>query len=305
MPQIKKQVTQAVEVAQNSMNSMDMKSVSNKIQQGVQLVKRKIDNLKKSNQNNEIAINVNNKEASKQITQLEKQINSLQKKISGRQMKLDIINPQIDEIVSNTRKELTPDGVSLNNSALDNTVNNALSSNKTFTSLNNQANKLYLEIESFNKELIEAKTRMAQLKQETSQTATSQKNMTSFFNAFKGKIEEAKNSSKKLKQSFQQLPKITQNVTNNIKQMGGRIKNSLKHITKYALALFSLRGIYSVLSNSAQSWLSSQNSGAQQLSANIEYLKYSMRKCFCTSYRICNKSCIQINEGNSKFSIFI
>ena len=37
----------------------------------------------------------------------------------------------------------------------------------------------------------------------------------------------------------------------------------------------SLQTIYSTLSNSANSWLSSQNAGAQQLQANIDYLKNS------------------------------
>ena len=58
--------------------------------------------------------------------------------------------------------------------------------------------------------------------------------------------------------------------------IGDSIKSGVKQVAKYALALFSLRGIYSVLSNCAQSWLSSQNAQAKQLSANIEYMKYAM-----------------------------
>lgn len=58
--------------------------------------------------------------------------------------------------------------------------------------------------------------------------------------------------------------------------IGDSIKSGVKQIAKYALALFSLRGIYSILSNCAQSWLSSQNAQAKQLSANIEYMKYAM-----------------------------
>lgn len=58
--------------------------------------------------------------------------------------------------------------------------------------------------------------------------------------------------------------------------IGDSIKSGVKQVAKYALALFSLRGIYSILSNCAQSWLSSQNAQAKQLSANIEYMKYAM-----------------------------
>ena len=58
--------------------------------------------------------------------------------------------------------------------------------------------------------------------------------------------------------------------------IGDSIKSGIKQVAQYALALFSLRGIYSILSNCAQSWLSSQNAQAKQLSANIEYMKYAM-----------------------------
>ena len=61
---------------------------------------------------------------------------------------------------------------------------------------------------------------------------------------------------------------------------GNTFKSGLKSVLKYATALFSIRGIYSLLSQSARTWLSSQNEGAQQLSANIEYLKYSMGSVF-------------------------
>ena len=62
--------------------------------------------------------------------------------------------------------------------------------------------------------------------------------------------------------------------------MGTGVKNGLGHILKYAMALFSLRSVYSVLSSCAQSWLSSQNAGAKQLSANINYMKYAMGSAF-------------------------
>ena len=280
MPQIKQQVTQAVEVTQKSMEQIDMRKVSNKVQNGVQLIKKHIENIKKSSKNNEIAITVNNKDAKEQISQVQKQIDSLQKKINARQLKLDVINPQIDKIVSNTRREVTPDGISTNNTSMDKVVDNALFGNKDFKTLNSQAQKLYTEIEMYNKELNEAKIKMAQLGQQISQTATTQNKLSSFLGTFKGKLEQARSSISGMKDSFNQIPKITQKITNNIKNMGTSLKGGLKHVLRYAMALFSLRGIYSVLSNSASSWLSSQNAGAQQLSANIEYMKYAMGNVF-------------------------
>lgn len=273
MPQIKANVEQAVNVAQKSMEQIDMRKMTSKVQKAIQDVKNKISKLKKSNTDNEVTIKINNEEAKKQITQLEKEISSLQKKISARQMKLDLINPQMDKIISDTRNEVVPKGVSKNDPSMDKVVDSALSKNANFKSLSNQSQKLYTDIELYNKQVDIAKSKLSQLKQEVSNTSVSQNKLTSFFNAFNVKIKQAKSN-------FNQLPKITQKVTNNIKNMGSGLKSSLKHVIRYAMALFSLRGIYSVLSNSASSWLSSQNEGAQQLSANIEYMKYTMGSAF-------------------------
>ncbi len=269
-------IKQTIKQAQEAFSKVDTRAMTSKLQQAVNLAKKKMQSLRKSSENNEIAIKVNNKEAEKQISQLEKEIDSLQKKITGRQMRLDIINPQMDKIVNDTRNQIVPDGISKNDKSMDTVVNNALASNKDFTSLDSQAQKLYTEIEMYNKKLTEAKSKMSQLKQEINQTATSQGKLTSFFSGFKQKIDQVKPSISNMKNSFKGLPKITQNITNNIKGMGTGLKNGLGHVLKYAMALFSLRGIYSILSGCANAWLSSQNAGAKQLSANINYMKYAM-----------------------------
>lgn len=100
------------------------------------------------------------------------------------------------------------------------------------------------------------------------------------FSNLKKHMNSSSGTISKLKNNLSKMPPITQKITNNIKQMGTGFKSGLKHILKYAMALFSLRGIYSVLSNSASSWLSSQNVGAKQLTANIEYMKYAMGSSF-------------------------
>ena len=276
LPAIKEKMKQV----QESFSKVDTKAMTSKLHQAVNFMKKKMQDLKKSSENNEIAIKVNNKDAQKQISQIQKQIDSLQEKINARQMKLNVINPQIDKIVDDTRKSVTPDGIKPNDKAMDTTIDNALKSNKDFTSLNSQAQKLYTEIEMYNKQLSEAKNKMTQLNQETNKTATTQNKLGSFFGAFKQKIEQVKPSISNMKDSFKELPKLTQNITNNIKGMGTGVKNGLGHILKYAMALFSLRSVYSVLSSCAQSWLSSQNAGAKQLSANINYMKYAMGSAF-------------------------
>lgn len=283
LPAIKK----AMKQAQEAFSKVDIKAMTSKLHYAVNFMKKKMQDLKKSSENNEIAIKVSNKDAQKQISQIQKQIDSLQEKINARQMKLNVISPQIDKILDDTRKSVTPEGINPNSKAMDTTVNNALNSNKDFTSLNSQAQKLYTEIEMYNKKLEQAKSKMAQLEQETNKTATTQNRLGSFFGAFKQKIEQVKPSLSGVKNTFSKMPnigqnlsKITQRVARHINNMGGGFRNGLGHILKYAGALFSLQSIYSTLSGCAQSWLSSQNAGAKQLSANIDYMKYAMGSAF-------------------------
>ncbi len=272
VPEIRKQVKQIKE----QMNNADFSGITGKVQQAVKIVKQKIANLKNSNKSNVIEIKATTENANKQISQLQKQIDSLQEKINARQMKLNVITPRLDEITAQTTKNVTPNGISPNNPAIQQAINNSLNSNKEYISLIAQEEKMTQEIAMYNKQLSEAKNKMSELGQETEQTGTSQNKLASFFSAFKSKLDQAKGSIGSLKNSFSQMPKITQNITNNIKGMGKSLKSGLGQVLKYAGALFSLRGIYSVLSSSAQSWLSSQNAGAQQLSANIDYMKNAM-----------------------------
>lgn len=262
------------------MEKIDMKKVSNKIQKAVQVMKNKIDSLKKSTQNNEVKIKVNNKEASKQISQLEKEIDSLQKKITSRQLKLDVTNNTLDKMKAETNQAVINEMPDAGNKRITKETYSRLDNDTNYNSLISQSDKLNNEIMKYNSLLDMAKSKMSELKQETNQTGSSQNKLTALFNAFKGKVEQTKPSINGLKNSFNQMPKITKNITNNISKMGSGVKQGLGHILKYAGALLSLRGIYSTLSSCASTWLSSQNAGAKQLSANIDYMKYSMGSAF-------------------------
>ena len=283
LPAIKK----AMKEAQDAFSKVDTKAMTSKLHQAVNFMKKKMQDLKKSSENNEIAIKVNNKDAQKQISQIQKQIDSLQEKINARQIKLSVINPQIDKIVDDTRKNVTPEGINPNDKAMDMTVDNALKSNKDFTSLNSQAQKLYTEIEMYNKQLEQAKSKMTQLEQETNKTATTQNRLSSFFGALKPVISKVTKECQKISKSFLNLinplnyiKKIVGGISNKLKGTGTTVKQGIGHILKYAMTLFSLRSVYSLLSSCAQSWLSSQNAGAKQLSANIDYMKYAMGSAF-------------------------
>jgi len=286
VPAIKKQMKQV----QEAFSKIDTKEMQNKVQQATNYVKKRVQDLKQSSKNNEISIKVNNKDAQKQISQIQKQIDSLQEKINARQMKLNVINPQIDKIVEDTRKSVTPEGINPNDKAMDATINNALGTNKDFTSLNSQAQKLYTEIEMYNTQLSEAKGKMSQLEQRTSQTATTQSKLGSFFSAFKSKIEQAKTAAGRIGTAFKNVgsdilkcinpmnlvKKESEKIFSGTKNIGSGIKNGIGTVLKYAGALFGITKVYQALRECASTWLSSQNAGAKQLSANIEYMKYAM-----------------------------
>ena len=273
-------IKQTMKQSQEAFSKVDMKEFNKKVQQAVNFTKKKVQDLKKSSEKNKISIRVNNEEAQKQITQIEKEIDSLQKKITGRQLKLDVTNNALDKIRNDTNQSVIKEMPEAGNKQIKQETYKKLDNNASYQSLTKQSDKLNSEIEKYNTLLNSAKNKMAELRQEISKTSTTQNKLSSFFGTFKKNIEQTKPSITSMKNSFSGMPKVTQNITNNIKNIGNGLKNGLGNILKYAGALLSLRGIYSTLSSCAQSWLSSQNAGAKQLSANIDYMKYAMGSVF-------------------------
>lgn len=70
--------------AQEAFSKVDMKEFNKKVQQAVQLVKKQLQDLKKSSDNNQIKIKVTNAEAIKQIRQVKKELEALQKQQTAR-----------------------------------------------------------------------------------------------------------------------------------------------------------------------------------------------------------------------------
>lgn len=279
VPEIRK----AVEQAQESFEKMDTKSLKNKVQQAVQFVKKKIQDLKKSNQNNEIKLKVNNKDAQKQISQIQKEIDSLQQKINARQMKLNITNNALDKMRAETNQKVINDMPNAGNKAIKQETYNRLDSNIQYNSLVKESDRLNNEVMKYNSLLEIAKQEMSNLGNETQRTVTIQSKLSSFFSVLKPIISKVTNECQKISKSFFNLinplnyvKKIVGGISNKIKGMGKGVKTGLKQVIKYAGALFSLKSIYTTLSSSASNWLSSQNAGAKQLSANIEYMKNSL-----------------------------
>lgn len=266
VPAIQKTVGQVAE----KINNTNFDGLSGKINNAVNFIKTKIQNLIKSSKNNQIAIKVNNADASKQITQIEKQIDSLQKKISGRQLKLDVLTNQIEQRKSSIIKDSLPQGIEVKGNPMDNPfLANQINGDKELA-------KMIVEANTLKNAINRDKSAVKEFKNELNQMQTPQSKIGSFFSSLKSKIGGGVSSASKLKNSFNPLPSITQKITNNIKGMGSGLKQGIGSVLKYAGALFGIRTIYNVLKGTASAWLSSQNAGAQQLSANIEYMKYAM-----------------------------
>lgn len=276
VPEIKKVVQQA----QESFQKMDTKVMTNKVKEAVQSIKRKMQDLKRSNKDNEIKISINNKDAQKQISQVQKEIASLQRKIESRQMKLKITNNAIDKITEDTSREVKKDMPNAGNKKIKQETYSRLADNSNYNSLIKQSSKLNNEISSYDLLLKTAKNEMGELGTKTEETSEGQSKNTNLFGSFKTKLDEAKIKVGGFKNGFSNIPKIAQSIGSHIKGMGAGLKQGIVNILSYAKNLFSLQNIYSTLSNSAQSWLSSQNADAQQLSTNIEYMKYAMGGVF-------------------------
>lgn len=182
----------------------------------------------------------------------------------------------MDNIQANIWKQYTPEGVELGNKAIEPTVNNALEDNKQYQGLSREATKLEQQITSLNSKLNTTKQEYNQIAGEIQEVTSKQGVWSNAINRVKSSLKSLKDNTDNIKKSFSQLPNITTKVSTRITQMGKGMKQGLGHVFKYAAALVSLESIYGALSGVANAWLSSQNAGAQQLNANIEYMKYAM-----------------------------
>ncbi len=121
------------------------------------------------------------------------------------------------------------------------------------------------------KEIIETEAELTRLNNEKKEFESSGKGT-----VFAGIL----NSVKKIMPSLNSVSGVITKIKDRITQWGSGFKNGLSHVFNYLGSLISVQGILSRLGSFSNNWLSSQNSEAQQLTANIEYMKYSMGSVF-------------------------
>lgn len=273
-------VLKLVQETQKNFQKIDMNVVTNKIGKAVQFIKNKIKDLKNSSKNSKIALKVNNEDVKKQITQIEKEIDSLQKKISSRHIKLSFTSSKLNEVKEQASKGFMQEETSVGESGDKSSLSRSSFEKEDYSSLSLQKDEFTLDIMVESEELDIAKSKMTELREETSKSPDAQNKFSGYFNSAKEKIEKAKESFESIKKVASQVSKVVLKITAPIKAIGSGLAKGLGYIVKQVASLFSLQKVYSTLKDSANSWLSSQNSDAQQLSANIEYMKYAMGGVF-------------------------
>lgn len=107
------------------------------------------------------------------------------------------------------------------------------------------------------------------VKDELKQATNSGNKLSKTVQQIKGHLTGAGNSAKKMSLGLN----TARNVANKV---SANLKVGLGQIMKIAGSLIGLRAIYSGLQSVANSWLSSQDKQAKQLSANIEYMKFAL-----------------------------
>lgn len=80
----------------------------------------------------------------------------------------------------------------------------------------------------------------------------------------------------RIPKSFAKAHSPLNKIKKNIDAVDGTMKKTIKKILQAGAALFGIRTSYTILRNTALSWLSSNDRVAKQLSANLDYMKYAL-----------------------------
>ncbi len=190
---------------------------------------------------------------------------------------LDNLKNSIDKLYSSL--DMTLNKLGKFNSALTNMQSKAQSSSAFNLGSTPNLNVNTPDINTSGYDKLTAKTQ--QISSYTSQAREKISSLVSTFSrvggavsSVSGKIGKMINffskGTKKIKDGFDSITHKSNKFFN-----GNSVTSGLKKIMKYAFALFSIRGTYALLNSAANRWLSSSSAAAQQLSANIDYLKFA------------------------------
>lgn len=314
MPQIRTQVGQAVSIAQKTMESIDTKSVTKKVKDafnsadtsglkisGIGEAKKQYQELTEEQQKmkdkmQKISDEMDNlKVGSEQYEKLKSQLHEINREYQN--LPKNVVSPIVNNNTTNTTQNPTtiePQTKSLNiweqlrqkiaqiKPAIESMKQSVKSTSKEEEQLNYKIEQLKIKLQSLKSIPVTSKSfnygEILKVEAELERLENKKQKINKPINGniFSGLL----SGTKKATSQLNNMSGITVKIRNQIKNMSSGMQMGLKQIMRCAGALFSMQGIYSMLSNSARSWLSSQNSQAKQLSANIEYMKYAMGSVF-------------------------
>lgn len=190
---------------------------------------------------------------------------------------LDNLKNSIDKLYSSL--DMTLNKLGKFNSALTNMQSKAQSSSAFNLGSSPNLNVNTPDINTSGYDKLTAKTQ--QISSFTSQAREKVSSLTSAFSRVGGAVSSVSGKIGKMINFFSKGTKKIKDgfdsVTNKSNKFfdGNSVTSGLKKLMKYAFALFSIRGTYALLNSAANRWLSSSSAAAQQLSANIDYLKFA------------------------------
>ncbi len=156
-----------------------------------------------------------------------------------------------------------------NNPQLENGERKQERINKQISEADKKYQLLIKTIKKHNTLLEESKNKTAKLKEQASQNTKQGQKLSGIIKQIGSFLSGAGKNANKLRTGLDGA----KNIANKVK---GHLKVGLGQIMKIVGSLIGLRAIYSGLQSVANSWLSSQNAQAKQLSANIEYMKFAL-----------------------------
>ena len=256
---------------QNIKNSMQKiqqnisKANFNVLTQKIQSAKKSFDKFKNDFQRG-FSTKIDNSNSEKEIKKLQKEYNQVKQQIENDKIKLNGNYSKMDNLQDRLIQENLPTGLKLEQMP-EGWADGIVKGNKEFQSLNSEADKLESLLSKNESKFIILGNNIENLKSKTQKISFGEKIGRSIATISAG----FNNISNKIGNSLNSIREKMSNVFS-----GNGIKQGINHILRYALALLSIRSIYSLLSSSGKSWLSSQNAEAQQLNANIEYMRNAL-----------------------------
>lgn len=182
---------------------------------------------------------------------------------------------EMKSINDKVKNSMSTSGYKYDTKAIQNYIDNYKGGNIKKTVVQADTKKAQSDVDKLNSKLnsINGKNIKANIK--TNVSSELNKSNT-FANKLKNAMQQVKKQIDSTGASSKKISSGLGSAVGSVSKVGGFLQVGLGQILKIAGALFSLRSIYSILSNSARAWLSSQNEQAQQLSANIDYMKYAL-----------------------------